>query len=132
MYCNKIVLTICTCSSIKWIHTELLPASICKTVNCNNMSHVMRKPAYDICEQQRRRSACASAQSDSTFVVRCLTILSQSYKATVFYFDNISFLEHVSNQLFLPNESSISQASYRTMVLTIYFQLFRKQTILRR
>ena len=46
-------------------------------------------------------------------------ILSQSYNASVFYFDNISFLEHVSNQLFLPNESSISQASYCTMVLTI-------------
>ena len=30
-------------------------------------SHVMRKPVYVICEQQRRRSACASA-----FVVRCL------------------------------------------------------------
>ena len=26
-----------------------------------NMSHVMRKPVYDICELQRRRSACASA-----------------------------------------------------------------------
>ena len=44
-------------------------------------------------------------------------ILSQSYNATVFYFDNVSFLEHVLNQLFLPNESSIRQASYRTMVL---------------
>ena len=50
----------------------------------------------------------------------------------MFYFDDISFLEYVSNQLFLPNESSISQASYRTTVLTICFQLFRKQTILRR
>ena len=57
-------------------------------------------------------------------------ILSQSYNATVFHFDSISFLEHVLNQLFLPNESSISQASYRTMVLTICFQLFKKQTIL--
>ena len=28
------------------------------------LSHVMRKPVYVICEQQRRRSACASAQSD--------------------------------------------------------------------
>ena len=37
------------------------------------MSHVMRKAVYAICEQQRRRSACASAQSDlSTFVVHCL------------------------------------------------------------
>ena len=28
------------------------------------MSHVMRKPVYVICEQQRRRSDCTSAQSD--------------------------------------------------------------------
>ena len=31
---------------------------------CPNMSHIMRKPVYATCEQQRRRSACASAQSD--------------------------------------------------------------------
>ena len=30
----------------------------------DNLSHVMRKPVYAICEQQRRRSACASAHSD--------------------------------------------------------------------
>ena len=28
-----------------------------------NMSHVVRKPVFAICEQQRRRPACASAQS---------------------------------------------------------------------
>ena len=32
----------------------------------------MRKPVYAICEQQRCRSACASAQSDQRFVVRSL------------------------------------------------------------
>ena len=32
---------------------------------CNHkMSHVLRKPGYAICEQERRRSACASAQAD--------------------------------------------------------------------
>ena len=36
------------------------------------LSHVMRKPVYAIWEQQRRRSACASMQSDSAFVVRRL------------------------------------------------------------
>ena len=36
------------------------------------MSHVMRKPVYAIGEQQRHRSACASAQSDQCLVVRCL------------------------------------------------------------
>ena len=43
-------------------------------------------------------------------------MLSQSYNAIVFYFDNISFWEHVLNQLYLPNECSVSQASYRIMV----------------
>ena len=47
----------------------------------------------------------------------------------LFCFDNISFQAHVLNQLFLQNESSISQASYCQMVLTIC-QLFKKQTIL--
>ena len=37
-----------------------------------NMSHVMRKPVYSICEQQRRRSACASAQSDQRLCFRFL------------------------------------------------------------
>ena len=46
------------------------------------------------------------------------------YSATVFYFDNMSFLEHVLNQVSIPNESSISQAFYRTTVLTICFQPF--------
>ena len=59
-----------------------------------------------------------------------LTILSQSYNTSVFYFDNISFLGHVLNQLFLPNERSINQASSRTVVLNICFQLFKKQTFL--
>ena len=32
----------------------------------------MRKPVYAICEQQKRRSACASAHLISAFVVRYL------------------------------------------------------------
>ena len=36
------------------------------------MSHVMRKPAFTICEQQCRRSACASAQSDQLLCFPCL------------------------------------------------------------
>ena len=35
-----------------------------KTIMCFNLSHVMRKLAYALCEQRRRRSACASVQSD--------------------------------------------------------------------
>ena len=36
------------------------------------MSHVVRKPVFAICEQQRRRLACASAQSDQHLCFRCL------------------------------------------------------------
>ena len=32
--------------------------------DADKMSHVMRKPVYAICEQQRHRSAYASVQSD--------------------------------------------------------------------
>ena len=32
----------------------------------------MRKPVYAICEPQRRRSACTSAQSDLHLCFRCL------------------------------------------------------------
>ena len=80
-----------------------------------------------------------SSKTQSSFILSTITEqwkfsypilhkLSQSYDVTVFYFDNISFRVNVLNHLFLPNESSISQASYHTMVLTICFQLFKKQT----
>ena len=32
----------------------------------------MRKPAFAICEQQSRRSTCASGQSDQRLLFRCL------------------------------------------------------------
>ena len=38
-----------------------------------HLSHVMRKPVLAICEQQRTRSACASAQSDQHL---CCSLLS--------------------------------------------------------
>ena len=60
-------------------------------------------------------------------VIQQLYILSQSHNATVFYFDNISIC---IKPIISSNESSINQASYRTMVLTICIQLFKKQTIL--
>ena len=40
------------------------------------MSHIMRKPVYAICEQQRARSACTSAQSDQHLCFRCLDNIS--------------------------------------------------------
>ena len=36
------------------------------------MNYVMSNPVYAICEQQRCRSACASAQSDHRLFFRCL------------------------------------------------------------
>ena len=39
-------------------HTDL------RRMKCIPMSPFMRKPVYAICEQQRHRSACISAQSD--------------------------------------------------------------------
>ena len=51
--------------------------------NCK-LSHVMRKPVYAICEQQRCRSACASAQSD-----QCLCCsLPRYYNTSSFYTRN--------------------------------------------
>ena len=45
------------------------------------LSHIMRKPAYAIGEHQRRRSACASAQSDQ----RLCCSLHRSYNSSNFY-----------------------------------------------
>ena len=48
----------------------------------------MRKPAYAICEQQRRRLACASAQSDQRL---CCSLPGQ-YNISSFYFYNFKTL----------------------------------------
>ena len=40
------------------------------------MSHIMRKPVFAICEQQRRRSDCASAQSDQHLCCSLLRIMT--------------------------------------------------------
>ena len=42
------------------------------------LSHVMRKPVYAICKQQRRRSACASAQSDQRLYCCIISLVSIS------------------------------------------------------
>ena len=54
-----------------------------------HFSHVMRKPVYAICEQQRRRSACASAQSDQHI---CCS-LPRKYNTSSFYIRNIKPLD---------------------------------------
>ena len=52
------------------------------------ISHVMRKPVYAICEQQRRRSACTFAQCDQ----RLCCSLPRSYTASSFYVRNFKTL----------------------------------------
>ena len=46
-----------------------------KLFKCNHvryqMSHVMKKPVYALCEQQRFRSDCALTQSGQQFFVHC-------------------------------------------------------------
>ena len=56
-----------------------------------NMSRAMRKPFFAICEQQRRRSACASAQSDQ----RLCYSLSGYYNSSSFYIQNFKCLPSV-------------------------------------
>ena len=47
---------------------ELSWTFVCHTfIKLSHMSHVMRKPVFAMCEQQRRRSAYASTQSDQHF-----------------------------------------------------------------
>ena len=51
---------------------KLRISQVTTKVVCSYLSHVMRKPVCGICEQQRRRSTCASAQSDQHLYFRCL------------------------------------------------------------
>ena len=70
--CKKTIQVTLVLSACQRFHVSQL--SLCKrspwcislTLNSleQYMSHVMRKPVSAICEQQRRRSACTSAQSD--------------------------------------------------------------------
>ena len=56
-------------------------------------SHVMRKPVYAICKQQRRRSACASAKSD-----QCLCCsLSGEYETSTCYSRNFKTLASLTS-----------------------------------
>ena len=80
--CRGIILAILTLQPLFSYHVQCQMVKVwcnfdrnhLSLFNCipQNMSHVTRKPAYAICEQQRCRSACASAQSDHRLFVRCL------------------------------------------------------------
>ena len=48
----------------KWPQNASVFLSSKIRISQDYLSHIVRKPVYAICEQQRRRSACAAAQSD--------------------------------------------------------------------
>ena len=52
----------------------------------------MRKPVYAICEQQRRRSACASAQSDQRLYC---SLPRYKYNTSSFYIQNFKPLANL-------------------------------------
>ena len=54
---NKLLVKLCAQRQLTWILLWLDP-------DLSIMSRTMRKPVFVICKQQRRRSACTSAQSD--------------------------------------------------------------------
>ena len=54
----------------------------------------MRKPAFAICKQQRRRSACTSVQSDQRL---CYSLLRQD-NTSVFYIQNFKPLVSIDVQ----------------------------------
>ena len=60
----------------------------CAVSEILQMSHIMRKPVYAICEQRRRRSDCASAQSDQRL---CCSLLGE-YNISTFYNRNFKIL----------------------------------------
>ena len=62
-------------------HSEIINKHHKWATTLKQESHVMRKPAFAICEQQRRRSACTSAQSDQHL---CCS-LPRQYNTSSFY-----------------------------------------------
>ena len=63
IYCNRLV----PCKERRHDERAAMELHLCK--QDSGMSRVMRKSDNGICEQERRRSACASAQSDQH--IRC-------------------------------------------------------------
>ena len=57
------------------------------------LSHIMRRSVYAICKQQKRRSACASAQSDQRLCFRCLDSiipLNSIHEISSFYLASVA------------------------------------------
>ena len=66
---------------------------------CLHMSHVMRKPVLAICEQQRCRSACASAQSDQHLCCSLLSIIPLHSKSKISRLELVAVAEQASLSL---------------------------------
>ena len=72
------------------VHTPMYSKlySLISFMKVTIMGHIMRKPVYAICEQQRCRSACASRQSDQHL---CCS-LPRWYNISIFYIRNFKSL----------------------------------------
>ena len=89
------------------------------------MSHVMRKPVYVICEQQRRRSVCTSAQSDQ----RLCCSLSGCYNTSTCYSQNFknlaslcSWTGRFESYLVANSEDRFSRDVAHVYVITVDYQ----------
>ena len=66
------IILICMLFNFYNSSSQLKVSGVFRSCDILYMSQAMRKPVYAICEQQRRRSVCASAQSDQHLCCRCL------------------------------------------------------------
>ena len=107
-------------------HRPYLPDMPCLNAHIYtyNMSHVMRKPVFAICAQQRRRSACAFAQSDK----RICYLLSKQYNTSSFYFRNFKSLPSFCGCLSLPwsqtpkTDFLVARRNYNTSTIDHIYQ----------
>ena len=90
----------------------------------------MRKPVYVICEQQKRRSACASVQSDQ----RLCFSLPRSYNSSRFYIRNFKSLAsfcscagRYESTLFANPKDRFSRdkAHFEEYILSAWFEVLR-------
>ena len=63
LHSSNLLLTLNYWANSHWLSLHWLALTF-ESICGYYWSHVMRKPVFALCEQQRRRSACASAQSD--------------------------------------------------------------------
>ena len=70
------------------------------------LNHVRRKPVFAICEQQRRRSACASAQTDQHL---CCSLLRQHNTYTCYIQNFKTLAEQAESHLVANPKDRVSR-----------------------